>query len=584
MISMNKRKTLLLYFSYIGYLPKILQVLLLLFLLTYNRVSAKETNDSHKVDSLIEYASSESKKGNFNLMPVAQKMLQIGMERNDGKACLYGFMYMGHALAVELNDSVKVYYRKALGLAVQMQDYRALAAIYNALGIYASEMEMNYLSGLSNFMKALEYARLSPDKHSYPVILNNIAMMHYLRNDSNGLKYSLEVIDVGVMNNDRFLVYSGSFVTAYMYYLMGKNSLALHYIMEVFKNGGNYIEYAEAYSLYANILVKLGREREAVNYYRRSLEHVGVEKSNTLAYLNYGNYLIRKGTAAEAISILEKGLAFVNRRNNAFYRYQLYEKLYEAYVSTGNYSRALDYYKKFHNEFVNIFDVEHERAINELRVQYETEKQEKEIHEKELALLKQKQKLNITLFLFFLLIGVLAALIIGQRRKNRHYRQIVRQQHELIQKEKAIEQLSHLQCPESTMCDTTAQLSDEKELKLFAAIEWLMKSERIYRDRNITIKKTAERLSTNHSYLSKAINEQGGMTFSQYVNSYRISEARRLLSESDNDIQIKELAYMLGFSTPETFSASFKKVVGMLPSKFREETRKMFGNDPIGEN
>ena len=64
--------------------------------------------------------------------------------------------------------------------------------------------------------------------------------------------------------------------------------------------GGKYIEYAEAYSLYANILVRVGRESEAAAYYKRSLEHVGTEKSNTLAYLNYGSYLIGKGAAAEA--------------------------------------------------------------------------------------------------------------------------------------------------------------------------------------------------------------------------------------------------------------------------------------------
>lgn len=563
------------------YLSKILLIPLLLILLTSNRARAEEPTTSRQVDSLIEYASGESKKGNFDLSAVARKLLRIGRERNDDKARLYGFMYTGHTLAGEVNDSVKIYYQKAIGLASRMQDYRALAAIHNALAIYTSEMEMNYLSGLSYFMKALEYAKLSPDKHSYPVILNNIAMAHYLRNDPNGLKYSLEVIETGIATQDQLLVYSGSFVTAYMYYLLEKNSLALHYMKKAFKTGGNYIEYAEAYSLYANILVRLGREQEAVGYYKRSLDQVGEEKSNTLAYLNYGSYLIGKNAAADAIPILQKGLAFINRRNNAFYRYRLYEKLYEAYAATGNYRSALEYHKKYHREFVDIFDVEHERAINELRVQYEAEKQEREIHEKELALLKQKQKLNITFLLTFLLVGTLAALIIGQRRKNRRYRQIVRQQHELIRKEKAIERLSHLEHSGNTVPDEVPPLPDEKGQKLFARMERLMKTEKLYRDQNITIKKAAELLSTNHTYLSKAINEQGGMSFSQYINSYRIDEARRTLSEPDNDMQIKELAYILGFSTPETFSASFKKAIGMLPSKFREETRKMYGrSDP----
>ena len=62
------------------------------------------------------------------------------------------------------------------------------------------------------------------------------------------------------------------------------------------------------------------------------------------------------------------------------------------------------------------------------------------------------------------------------------------------------------------------------------------------------------------------------------LSSRRIGEARRILSETDNDIQIKVLAYELGFATPETFSSTFRKAIGMLPTKFREEMRKMYGS------
>lgn len=90
-------------------------------------------------------------------------------------------------------------------------------------------------------------------------------------------------------------------------------------------------------------------------------------------------------------------MAFIDRRNNAFYRYWLYEKLSEAHAAAGDYEQALFYFRLYHSEFVNIFDVERERAISELHVQYETEKQKREFHEKEVALLRQRQKTNITL-------------------------------------------------------------------------------------------------------------------------------------------------------------------------------------------
>ena len=213
---------------------------LILTLCLVNGARTQPAKPSVNVDSLINYASGESKKGNIGeTAAVAKKLLAYGKGTNDKTAVLYGLIYTAHSLAREVNDSVKYYYKQAHELASELGDYRALATVNNALAIYTSEMEMNYLGGgLTYFMKALHYAEQSPDSHSYPVILNNIAMAHYLRNDPNGLKYSLEVIDIGTVGNDSLLVYSGSFVTAYMYYLLEDYATALGY-MESALDAGN---------------------------------------------------------------------------------------------------------------------------------------------------------------------------------------------------------------------------------------------------------------------------------------------------------------------------------------------------------
>lgn len=560
--------------------PSVRSLLLLALLLVAGAgsASARTKATAAKTDSLIRDVMDESKRGNFAAVAAAaRELLATGEAEDDRTARLYGLIYTGHARAREVDDSVKYYYTQAAELARSIPDYRALAAIYNALAIYTSEMEMNYLGGLSHFMQALRYAEQSDDSRSYPVILNNIAMAHYLRNDPGGLKYALEVVAIGKREGDSLLLYSGSFVAAYMYYLEQDYPRALQSIRTALGTGGEYIEYAEAYSLYANILARVGRDGEALAYHRRALDHVGEERSNTLAYLNFGSFLMEKGRADEAVGVLEKGLDYVNRRNNAFYRYQLYQKLSEAYEQAGRTRQALGYYRMFHREYDSIFNVTRERAINELSARYAYEKQEREIREKELALLRERQKLNLSVLVAVLLAGLIAGLLVAIRRKNRRYREIVRQQHELIRREKLLERLHASEGAEAG--DTAATPVDEKEQALYAAFERLMKTGKLYRQRDLTIEKVAERLATNRTYLSRAINGYGGMTFSQHVNASRIDEARRILSETDNDIQIKALAYELGFSTPETFSSSFRKAIGMLPSTFREQMRKMYGGN-----
>ena len=111
--------------------------------------------------------------------------------------------------------------------------------------------------------------------------------------------------------------------------------------------------------------------------------------------------------------------------------------------------------------------------------------------------------------------------------------------------------------------------------ELFARIEYLMQTEGVFRQNDLTIERLAERLDTNRTYISRAINQQAGKAFSSYVNSYRIDEAVRRLSDVDDDTPLKALAQMLGYNHLQTFYTSFQSAIGMPPSKYREKLLKL---------
>lgn len=76
---------------------------------------------------------------------------------------------------------------------------------------------------------------------------------------------------------------------------------------------------------------------------------------------------------------------------------------------------------------------------------------------------------------------------------------------------------------------------------------------------------------SNRTYLSIAINKNAGVSFSQFINSYRIQEAVRVLSDPANaDYPLKALASDLGFSSMTTFYKQFQSEVGMTPSAYRK--------------
>ena len=102
-----------------------------------------------------------------------------------------------------------------------------------------------------------------------------------------------------------------------------------------------------------------------------------------------------------------------------------------------------------------------------------------------------------------------------------------------------------------------------------------MREKHIYRLNDVSLDKLASILGTNRTYVSRIINTFAGKTFWDYINMYRIAEATQILSDPDNDIQIKNLYEILGYNSPASFFKVFRKEVGITPSKYREEIHRI---------
>jgi YesN/AraC family two-component response regulator len=86
----------------------------------------------------------------------------------------------------------------------------------------------------------------------------------------------------------------------------------------------------------------------------------------------------------------------------------------------------------------------------------------------------------------------------------------------------------------------------------------------------LTLSDLSEKLETNKTYLSQAINSEYG-NFSEYLNRLRIVEACRLIQNGlDPKFSIDHLYSEVGFSARTTFYAAFKKFTGVSPSQFHQ--------------
>ncbi|MBE0655889.1 MAG: helix-turn-helix transcriptional regulator, partial [Bacteroidales bacterium] len=79
----------------------------------------------------------------------------------------------------------------------------------------------------------------------------------------------------------------------------------------------------------------------------------------------------------------------------------------------------------------------------------------------------------------------------------------------------------------------------------------------------------ATAIGISEDYLTRLFKQELGMTPWDYLNRYRILEARRLLHETHHSIG--RIGKMVGFSDASYFNRVFRRVTGLPPGTYREE-------------
>ncbi|HIG68277.1 MAG TPA: AraC family transcriptional regulator [Porticoccaceae bacterium] len=98
----------------------------------------------------------------------------------------------------------------------------------------------------------------------------------------------------------------------------------------------------------------------------------------------------------------------------------------------------------------------------------------------------------------------------------------------------------------------------------------LMDKQKIYLDPDITLPKLAVMVDCSVNHLSQAVNSGFDMSFFDFVNSYRIQEAKSiLLSRHVMAQSILDVSLAVGFNSNSAFYAAFKKTTGQTPAQFR---------------
>jgi AraC-like DNA-binding protein len=114
-----------------------------------------------------------------------------------------------------------------------------------------------------------------------------------------------------------------------------------------------------------------------------------------------------------------------------------------------------------------------------------------------------------------------------------------------------------------------ARISEEDLMLFKEKLSYLMLSEKLFLDDTLSLPKLADKIQISSHNLSYVLNEGFNENFFQFVNRYRIEEAKTLLlSPKYQQLSMIGIAYESGFSSKTTFNTTFKKVTGISPSEY----------------
>lgn len=115
-------------------------------------------------------------------------------------------------------------------------------------------------------------------------------------------------------------------------------------------------------------------------------------------------------------------------------------------------------------------------------------------------------------------------------------------------------------------------LSEDSKKELSRKIIWQMETEKYYLNRFGSLNDLARKVNSSPNYVSQVINENLNTTYLELIAAYRVKEAQLMLHSSDIDLNMEQIAEKVGYNSKSAFYQAFKRLTGMTPIEFRENS------------
>ncbi|MCG8605358.1 helix-turn-helix domain-containing protein, partial [bacterium] len=116
----------------------------------------------------------------------------------------------------------------------------------------------------------------------------------------------------------------------------------------------------------------------------------------------------------------------------------------------------------------------------------------------------------------------------------------------------------------------SSTLSSSDSEQILKQLLRYMDTQKPYLQPSVSVDDIAKALHVSPRHVSQVINERLNQHFFDFINRYRIEEAKRLISDSTGNSQtMLQILYEIGFNSKSAFNTAFKKHTNMTPREFK---------------
>ena len=113
-------------------------------------------------------------------------------------------------------------------------------------------------------------------------------------------------------------------------------------------------------------------------------------------------------------------------------------------------------------------------------------------------------------------------------------------------------------------------LTTEQADLILQRLHAIMQSSRPYLVPTLSLPELSKQINVSPHHLSQIINERLHVNFFEYINNYRVEEAKRLLKDPKNGrLTLAAIGFDAGFNSVSSFNSVFKKITSHTPSEYR---------------